>query len=89
MLENSRRSLGVDRLRIIATPIGQEGGQSIALQVGKYVSRGVLISVSQGPEGGSTNLGVEVDLPHGFIFQAESQQQQEQGKFSIKWNFNY
>lgn len=89
VFENTRRSLGLDRLRIVATPIGRDGGQSIALQVGKYVTRGVLVSVSQGPEGGSTNLGVEVDLTNGFIFQAESQQEPEQGKFTIKWNLNY
>ena len=89
IFEKTRRSLGVDRLRIVATPIGDEGGQSIALQVGKYVTRGVLISVSQGAEGTSTNLMVEVDLANGFLFQAESQQQLEQGKFTIKWNLNY
>lgn len=89
VLASSRKSLGVDRLRIIATPIGPDGGQSIALQVGKYVTRGILVSVSQGPEGGSTNLSIEVDLTNGFVFQAESQQEQEQGKFSIKWNLNY
>lgn len=89
VFENTRRSLGIDRLRIVATPIGPDGGESIALQVGKYVTRGVLVSVSQGPEGGSTNLGIEVDLTNGFIFQAESQQVQEQGKFTIKWNLNY
>lgn len=88
-LENTRRSLGVDRLRIIATPTSDEGGQSIALQVGKYVTRGILVSVSQGAEEGSTNLSVEVDLANGFIFQAESQQEQEQGKFTLKWNLNY
>jgi autotransporter translocation and assembly factor TamB len=84
-----RHSLGVDRLRIIATPTNDEGGQSIALQVGKYVTRGVLVSVSQGPEGGTTNLSVEVDLTNGFSFQAASQQEQEQGKFTLKWNLNY
>lgn len=87
--ENSRRSLGVDRLRIIATPLGRDGGQSFALQVGKYITRGIMVSVSQGPEGGSTNLMVEVDLTNGLLFQAESQQQLEQGKFSLKWNYNY
>jgi autotransporter translocation and assembly factor TamB len=89
LLSGTRRSLGIDRLRIIATPTSDEGAQSIALQVGKYVTRGVLVSVSQGFEGGSANLSVEVDLTNGFVFQAESQQEQEQGKFTIKWNLNY
>ncbi len=89
VLSNSRRSLGIDRLRVIATPTSDEGAQSIALQVGKYVTRGILVSVSQGFDAGSTNLSVEVDLTNGFVFQAESQQEQEQGKFTIKWNLNY
>ena len=89
ILSDTRRSLGIDRLRIIATPTSDEGAQSLSLQVGKYVTRGVLVSVSQGFEAGSTNLSVEVDLANGIIFQAESQQEQEQGKFTIKWNLNY
>ena len=89
VLSNSRRSLGIDRLRVIATPTSDEGAQSIALQVGKYVTRGILVSVSQGFDAGSTNLSVEVDLTNGFVFQAESQQEQEQGKFTLKWNLNY
>ncbi|MBI3508995.1 MAG: translocation/assembly module TamB domain-containing protein, partial [Chlamydiia bacterium] len=51
VLENARRSLGVDRLRVITVPSGaEEGSDAIALQVGKYVAQGVLISVSQGTE---------------------------------------
>jgi translocation and assembly module TamB len=89
VMENTRRSISVDRLRIIATPLGPEGGETYALQVGKYVTRGVLVSVSQGTETSSTNVAVEVDLFNGFIFQAESQREQEQGKFTLKWNLNY
>ena len=89
VLENTRRTLGVDRLRIVATPLGNDGGQTVALQVGKYVTRGILVSVTQGAEGTSTNLMVEVDLTSGFVFEAESQQQPEQGKFTLKWNLNY
>jgi hypothetical protein len=89
ILERTRQALGVDRLRIVATPLDTQGGQTYALQVGKYVSRGVLFSVTQGAQGDSTNLGVEVDLGKGLIFQVEAQQEQEQGKFSLKWNVNY
>jgi autotransporter translocation and assembly factor TamB len=89
VFNNTRRSLGIDRLRIIATPTSNEGAQSLALQVGKYVTRGILVAVSQGFEAGSTNLSIEVDLMNGFVFQAESQQEQQQGKFTIKWNLNY
>ncbi len=90
LLEHTRKSLGVDRLRIIAAPArGEDAEQKLAVQIGKYVTRGVLVSVSQGTEENSTNLSIEVDLTNGFIFQAESIQEQEQGKFTLKWNLNY
>ena len=89
VLERTRQALGVDRLRVVATPLDDQGGKTYALQVGKYVSRNVLFSITQGTQGDSTNLGVEVNLGHGFIFQAEAQQEQEQGKFSLKWHFSY
>lgn len=90
ILENTRRTLGVDRLRIVTVPTGaEEGEDAIALQVGKYVAQGVIISVSQGAEDNSTNISIEVELKYGISFLAETQQQQEQGKFTIKWNLNY
>lgn len=89
LLSNTKRSIGIDRLRIIAPPTTEEGSQSMSVQVGKYVTRGVLVSVSQGAEGGTTNFSIEVDLTNGIVFQAESMQEEEQGKFTIKWNLNY
>ncbi len=90
VLDNTRRSIGLDRLRIIANPVTEEGAQqTYSLQVGKYVTRGVLISVSQGTQKDSTNLSVQIDLPNGLVLEAASMQQQEQGKFSLKWDYNY
>lgn len=88
IMESTRRALGVDRLRVISDPDG-EGGETLSLQVGKYVSKGVLVSLSQGAEEDSTNISVEVDIHDNFVFQIESDQKQEQGKFTIKWNLNY
>ena len=68
---------------------GEEGSETIALQVGKYVSEGVIVSFSQGTENSSANLSVEVEIGSGFVFVAESDQRQEQGKFSVRWNRNY
>ena len=87
-MENTRRSLGVDRLRVITDPTA-EGGETVALQVGKYVSKGVLVSFTQGTEESSTNISVEIELKDNFVFQIESDQHQEQGKFTLKWNLNY
>ena len=88
-VERTRKALNVDRLRIVATPIDDQGGKSYALQVGKYVTRNLLLSVSQGTQDDSTNLGIELNLGNGIIFQAESQREVEQGKFTLKWNVNY
>lgn len=88
IMESTRKALGVDRLRIIATPT-EEGGETIALEVGTYVTEGVIVSLTQGAEDSSTNISVEVEIKDNFSFQAESQQQTEQGKFSLKWYVNY
>lgn len=88
VMESTRRSLGIDRLRVITDPT-EEGGETVALQVGKYVSKGVLVTFTQGTEESSTNISVEVELKDNFVFQVESDQHQEQGKFTLKWNLNY
>jgi TamB, inner membrane protein subunit of TAM complex len=88
ILEATRKTLGVDRLAVVSSP-GSVGDEDFAVQIGKYVAKGILVSFSQGVEQGSTNIIVEVDLKHGFIFSAETVQQEEQGRFSLKWNRNF
>lgn len=89
-LESSQQSLGIDRLAVVKTTSrDSEEPDQTAVQVGKYVTKGVLVSLSQGMEQGSSNVIVEVDLTNGFVFQAETQQQKEQGKFTIKWSHNF
>lgn len=88
VLESTRRSLGIDRLRIVSEPTS-EGGDSLSIQVGKYVAPGVLVSISQNTDNTAPNISIEVDIGSGFFFQAESDQLQEQGKFGIKWNRNF
>jgi len=87
---DSVANLGIDRFNIVQpSPTDPFATDQMALQFGKYISRGIVISFSQGEEQGSSNVIVEVDLKHGFIFQAETQQQEEQGKFSLKYRYNY
>lgn len=86
VMEKARKSLGVDRLQVVSVPTGDEElSETIALQVGKYVSEGILVSITQGAEDSSTNISIEVEMKHGFILQMESDQRQEQGKFTLKW----
>lgn len=88
VMESTRKSLGVDRLRVVTEPT-EEGGETVALQVSKYISKGVLVSFTQGTDESSTNISVEIELKNNFVFQIESDQRQEQGKFTLKWNHNY
>ncbi len=82
VLEAIRKSIGVDRLTIVSTSAGSE---QIAVQIGKYLAKGVLVTLSQSAT--SSQVVVEVELNKGFIFQAETQE--EEGKFSLKWRKNY
>nr|AOO54610.1 hypothetical protein [uncultured bacterium] len=82
VLESIRKSLGVDRLNIASKP----GTDEVAVQIGKYLTRGVMITLSQSAT--SSQVIVEVELPKGFVFQAETQEEEE-GKFSLKWRKTY
>lgn len=82
VLETIRKSIGVDRLNIVSSGASDE----ISVQIGKYLVEGVMVTLSQGVD--SSQILVEVELKHGFVLQAETQDDEE-GKFSLKWNLNY
>ncbi len=82
VLETIRKSIGIDRLNISSKP----GTDELAVQIGKYLTRGIMITLSQSAT--SSQVIVEVELPKGFVFQAETQEEQE-GKFSLKWRRSY
>ncbi len=83
VLEAIRKSLGVDRLNITSA---QDGSDAISVQIGKYLTRGVMVTLVQGTS--SSQVQVEVDLKNGFVLMAETQEEEE-GKFTLKWNKNY
>ena len=91
ILETTKKTLGIDRLAVVSSPVGDSEDDQTAVQIGKYITKGVLVGIKQGTdqENYSSNLIIEIDLTHGWIFQAETQQEREQGKFTIKWNHNY
>lgn len=89
ILNAIRKTIGVDRLNLVSSPSSSEKSGSdelFAVQIGKYITKGVLITFSQS----ATNslVIVEIELPYGFVFQAETQENQE-GKFSLKWTKSY
>lgn len=83
VLENIQRSLGIDRFTIVSSDANPD---VISLQIGKYLARGVMVTLSQSAN--SSQVIVEVELKNGFLFQAETQENEE-GKFTLKWNHNY
>ncbi|NGX39071.1 MAG: hypothetical protein KR126chlam1_00391 [Chlamydiae bacterium] len=83
ILGKIRKSLGIDRLTILTS---ENDPGKISLQIGKYLMKGVLLTLSQGAE--SRNVAVEVDLKQGITLQAEVNED-SQGKFSLKWHHHY
>ena len=83
ILEKIRKSLGIDRLTLITS---ESDPGKISLQIGKYLMRGVMLSLSRGVK--NQNVAVEVELKKGIYFQAEVDETQE-GKFSLKWHHHY
>lgn len=83
VLETIRKSLGVDRLNIVSSPYESD---EISVQIGKYITRGIMVTLCQGAN--DSQVSVEVELPQGFILQAETQQDNE-GKFTLKWHRHY
>jgi autotransporter translocation and assembly factor TamB len=83
VLEKIRKSLGVDRLNIVSSPYGSD---EISVQIGKYITRGVMVTLSQSAT--DSQVSVEVELSQGFTLQAETQQDNE-GKFTLKWHRHY
>lgn len=82
VIDALRQNLGIDRLSISSS---EETGQ-ISVQISKEFIKGVMVTLSQSTE--SSQVIVEVQLKRGFVLQAETQEN-NQGKFSVKWNKNY
>ncbi|MBS0649092.1 MAG: translocation/assembly module TamB [Verrucomicrobia bacterium] len=82
ILETIHKNLGIDRLGISSN----EQTGKISVQIGKYLTEGVMITLSQSTE--QSHVIVEVELKGGFVLQAETHLN-DQGKLIFKWNKNY
>lgn len=82
VLDTIRKSIGVDRLSISAN----EDTGKVSVEIGKYITRGVLISLIQSTE--HSQVRIQVELKAGFVLEGETQAN-NQGKLSFKWNMNY
>ncbi|HEY5235478.1 MAG TPA: translocation/assembly module TamB domain-containing protein, partial [Rhabdochlamydiaceae bacterium] len=82
LLETIHKNLGIDRLGISSN----EDTGKVSVQIGKYLTEGVMITLSQSTE--QSHVIVEVELKGGFVLQAETHFN-DQGKYIFKWNKNY
>ncbi len=82
LLETIHKNLGIDRLGITSN----EDTGKVSVQIGKYLTEGVMITLSQSTE--QSHVIVEVELKGGFVLQAETHFN-DQGKYIFKWNKNY
>ncbi len=60
----------------------------VAVQVGKYITRGVLLTMTQGTTAESAKYNIDIDLQYGLMLQLETMQNRE-GKIALKWNKTY
>ncbi len=83
VLDMVRKTLHIDRLTLLSS---ESNPNSVSLQVGKYLMRGVLLSLIQGAA--TRQLALEVELAQGFLLKGEVSEDQ-QGKLSLKWHHHY
>lgn len=90
ILETTKRNLGIDRLAVVSKS-GEtaEDPDQIAIEVGKYITRGLLVSYKQGVDSGMSNASAEIDIGWGFIFQIETIREEEQTRATLKWSKNF
>jgi translocation and assembly module TamB len=81
IIERVRKTLFIDRLNVTTSD-----NDEILLQISKYLTKGVMFTLSQGVD--TQKLTMDVELNQGFLLQAEAGKGQK-GKFSLKWNRNY
>lgn len=86
MLTRLRNQIGIDRFDINREENGIDGGVSV--EVGKYISRGVLVSVNKGITNQSNKVAIEASVFRNFKVQAEVGDDSE-GELLLKWKKDY
>ena len=89
-IEGKQKTLGIDRVAVVSPSTNDlEDPDKVSIQIGKYVTKGVLVSYSQGTEEGTSNASISIDLGLGFALELETIQEEEQNKATIKWSKNF
>ena len=82
-LTKLEKSLYIDTI-----DISRGSNDSLRLQVGKYVTPNIFISVNTGLDNESRNVAAEVKLHHDLSFQVEADENAA-GQLSLKWRKDY
>lgn len=85
MLTRIRNRIGIDKIDISRS---HPESNEVSLQVGKYISRGLLISIQKSVTAESNRVGIEADLINNFKAQAEIGDNAE-GQLHLKWKKDY
>ena len=86
VLTKLRNNIGIDRIDINRgdTPDSNE----VSLQVGKYISRGILVSINKSITAEANRLAIEANVIHNIKLQAEIGDDSE-GQLLLKWKHDY
>ncbi|HRD55655.1 MAG TPA: translocation/assembly module TamB domain-containing protein [Parachlamydiaceae bacterium] len=85
-LTKIRNTIGIDTLDINYNK--EKTGQDVSIKMGKYISRGILISVNKGINSEANSLAVEAKLFKDLKLQAEVSDD-ETGHLNLKWKTDY
>jgi autotransporter translocation and assembly factor TamB len=86
MLTRLRNQIGIDRFDINREDNGIDGGVSV--KVGKYISKGVLVTINKGITNQCNKVAIEAVLIRNFKVQAEVGDD-SQGELLLKWKKDY
>jgi translocation and assembly module TamB len=86
-LSRLRNNIGIDRLDF-TTADGTDGSKDFGLQVGKYISEGVYVSINKSMNTVAPRVAIEAKLRKNWQAQAEVGND-AQGKLLLKWKKDY
>jgi len=86
LLSRIRQSFGIDRVDISNTE--KDDNNEVSLKVGKYISKGLFVSVSKSINAEANQVALEANLTKHVKVQAEVGDN-AQGKMSLKWENDY
>ncbi len=87
LLEKLKRSVGLDRLDI-SSSLNENNKDAFSLQVGKYIYRGILISINKSITAESNQLSIEAEIIPNLEAQIEIGDNAET-KMMLRWKHDY